>query len=150
MSTTGNRTTYSSFNEQLIADLRAHGGQATSGPFVGRPVLILTTVGARSRQPRETPLAYTRDGENYVVIASKGGAPTHPAWYHNLLATPTVTVEVLGERFEARARVAEGEEHDRLYANQARLMPAFADYQRRTARKIPVIVLERTAPPATA
>ena len=86
MSTTANRTTYSSFNEPLIADLRAHGGQATSGPFVGRPVLILTTVGAKSGQPRETPLAYTRDGDSYVVIASKGGAPTHPAWYHNLLA----------------------------------------------------------------
>ena len=149
MSTTGNRTTYSSFNEQLIADLRAHRGQATSGPFVGRPVLILTTVGARSGKPRETPLAYTREGDNYVVIASKGGAPTHPAWYHNLVANPAVTVEVLGERFQARARVAEGEERDRLYRNQAQQMPAFADYQRRTARQIPVIVLERTAPAAT-
>src|ERR1700736_2992338 len=106
MSTKESRNTFASFNEQLIEDLRAHRGAATSGPFVGRPVLILTTVGARSEQPRENPLVYTRDGERYVVIASKGGAPTHPSWYHNLVANPHVTLEVLGERFPARARVA--------------------------------------------
>jgi deazaflavin-dependent oxidoreductase (nitroreductase family) len=138
------KTTFDSFNEQLIQDLRAHGGKATSGPFVGGPLLIMTTVGARSGQLRENPLAYTRDGERYVVIASKGGAPTHPSWYHNLVANPDVTLEVLGERFPARARVAEGEEHDRLYRSQAELMPGFAEYQRRTSRKIPVVVLERT------
>ena len=97
MSTKESRNTFASFNEQLIEDLRAHRGAATSGPFVGRPVLILTTVGARSEQPRENPLVYTRDGERYVVIASKGGAPTHPSWYHNLVANPHVTLEVLGE-----------------------------------------------------
>jgi deazaflavin-dependent oxidoreductase (nitroreductase family) len=144
MSTKDSRTTFASFNEQLIEDFRAHGGKATSGPFVGRPLLILTTVGAKSGEVRENPLVYTRDGERYVVIASKGGAPTHPSWYHNLVANPDVTLEVLDERFPARARVAEGEEHDRLYKSQAELMPGFAEYQQRTTRKIPVVVLDRT------
>jgi deazaflavin-dependent oxidoreductase (nitroreductase family) len=134
---------YNSFNEGLIADLRANAGKATSGPFQGRPVLILSTTGARSGLLREHPLAYSRAGDDHVVIASKGGAPTHPSWFHNLVANPTVTVEVLGEKFQARARVAEGEEHDRLYAAQAALMPGFAEYQLKTTRKIPVIVLER-------
>ena len=144
MSRKDSTTTFASFNEQLMEDFRAHGGKATSGPFVGRPLLILTTVGARSGEARENPLVYTRDGERYVVIASKGGAPTHPSWYHNLVANPDVTLEVLGERFPARARVAEGEEHERLYTAQAELMPGFAEYQRRTTRKIPVVVLDRT------
>jgi deazaflavin-dependent oxidoreductase (nitroreductase family) len=133
---------YKDFNRSLIEDLRANGGKATSGPFVGRPVLILTNTGARSGEVRETPLAYSRDGENYIVIASKGGAPTHPSWFHNLVANPDVKLEVLGEAIPVRARVAEGEEYDRLYDAQARLMPAFADYQAKTTRKIPVVILE--------
>ena len=144
MATNGTRGTFADFNQQLIQDLRAHGGEATTGPFVGRPVLILTTRGSRSGQPRANPLVYTRDGDRYVVIASKGGAPTNPGWYHNLVSTPDVTLEILGEKFPARARVADGEEYDRLYRNQAELMPAFADYQRKTSRKIPVVVLEQT------
>jgi deazaflavin-dependent oxidoreductase (nitroreductase family) len=144
MATNGTRGTFADFNQQLIKDLRAHGGEATTGPFVGRPVLILTTRGSKSGQPRENPLVYTRDGDRYVVIASKGGAPSNPGWYHNLVSTPHVTLEILGEKFPARARVADGEEHDRLYRNQAELMPAFADYQRKTSRKIPVVVLEQT------
>jgi deazaflavin-dependent oxidoreductase (nitroreductase family) len=138
-------TTYQDFNANLIKDLRANRGQATSGPFLGRPVLILTTEGARSGETRETPLVYTRDGEDYVVIGSKGGAPTHPAWFHNLRTNPDVTLEVNGERFGAKARVAEGEERQRLYAAQAAIMPAFADYQARTSRQIPVIVFKRKA-----
>lgn len=143
MTTSDNPNSFNAFNQQLMAHLRANGGQATSGPFAGRPLVILSTVGARSKQPRETPLVYTRDGDRYVVIASKGGAPTNPSWYHNLLAEPIVTLEVLGERFHARARAAEGEERDRLYRNQAQMMPGFADYQKKTTRKIPVVVLER-------
>jgi deazaflavin-dependent oxidoreductase (nitroreductase family) len=135
-------TTYSDFNKNLIADLRANQGQPTSGPFRGGSVLILTTTGAKSGETRENPLAYTRTGDDYVVIASKGGAPTHPAWFHNLLANPEVKVEVLGETIPVRARVAEGEEHQRLYDAQAAVMPGFADYQRKTTRKIPVVVLE--------
>jgi deazaflavin-dependent oxidoreductase (nitroreductase family) len=136
---------YNKFNQDLVADLRANAGQATSGPFVGRPVLILNNTGAKSREVRETPLAYSRDGDNYVVIGSKGGAPTHPGWFHNVVANPEVTLEVLGETIPARARVAEGDEHNRLYGAQARLMPAFAEYQKNTTRKIPVIVLEPVA-----
>ncbi len=143
MSSNSRRSAFNHFNQQLIADLRANAGQATSGPFVGRPLVILGTVGARSGEQRETPVVYTRSGDDYVVIASKGGAPTNPSWYHNLVANPLVTVDVLGESFRARARVAEGEERDRLYRNQAAMMPAFAEYQQRTSRQIPVVVLER-------
>ena len=95
-------------------------------------------------QPRTTPLAYTRDGSAYVVIASKGGAPSHPAWYHNLLATPAVTVEVDGQAFPAVARpVVDSAERRRLYDAQAQVMPGFRDYEARTERVIPVIRLER-------
>jgi deazaflavin-dependent oxidoreductase (nitroreductase family) len=86
---------------------------------------------------------YTRDGDQYVTLGSKGGAPTHPAWYHNLLANPIVTVEVGGETFEARARVTEGTERERLFEQHATTNPGFRDYQQRTSRVIPVIVLER-------
>jgi deazaflavin-dependent oxidoreductase (nitroreductase family) len=143
MSSTANRPEWNNFNENLIADLRANAGKPTSGPFLGRPVLILTTVGAKSGERRETPLVYSRDVDHLVVIASKGGAPTNPAWYHNLVAKPDVTLEVLGERFDARARVTEGEERDRLFRNQADEMPGFHEYQQKTTRRIPVVVLER-------
>ena len=143
MSSNSNRGAFNHFNQQLIADLRANAGQATYGPFVGRPLVILGTVGARSGDQRETPLVYTRSGDDYVIIASKGGAPTHPSWYHNLVANPLVTVEILGETFRARARVAEGDERDRLYRNQAAVTPVFAEYQQKTSRQIPVVVLER-------
>jgi deazaflavin-dependent oxidoreductase (nitroreductase family) len=141
-------TTYRDFNTNLIKDLRAHRGRATSGPFAGRDVLILTTRGARSGEVRENPLVFTRSGDDYVVIASKGGAPTHPGWFHNLVANPDVVVEVNGEKFDGVARVAQGVEHDRLYAAQAARMPAFAEYQARAKRKIPVVVLERIGPAA--
>ena len=132
------------FNEALIEDLRAHGGKASSGPFVDRPVLILTAAGARTGERRTVPLVYSRDGDRYVVVASKGGAPAHPAWYGNVVANPTVTVEVDGETFEARATaLAGGPERDRLYAQHAVPMPAFLEYQRKTERVIPVVVLER-------
>ena len=136
---------YRDFNRRLIEDLRANGGRATSGPFGGRQLLILTKRGARSAEPRENPLAFSRAGESYVVIGSKGGAPTYPAWYHNLVANPEVTVEVEGRTFPARARVAEGQEHDRLFRAHAERMPGFWDYQKNTSRKLPVIVLEPTA-----
>lgn len=132
-----------SFNDDLIADFRAHGGKASGGPFLGRPLLLLTTIGAKSGESRTVPLVYTRDGDRYVIIASKGGAPTHPAWYHNLLAHPTVTLEVGEETFQADASVAEGAERRKLYDAQAAMMPAFADYELKTTRVIPVIKLTR-------
>jgi deazaflavin-dependent oxidoreductase (nitroreductase family) len=132
----------SDFNQNIIAEFRANAGKV-GGPFAGRPMLLLTTTGAKSGQPRTSPLVYTTDGDRLVVIASKGGAPTNPAWYHNLLANPEVTLEVGTERFPARATVATGQERERLFAAQAALMPGFADYQRKTTRQLPVITFER-------
>jgi len=135
-------TSYQDFNRNLINDLRTN-GKPTSGPFLGRHVLILTTKGAQSGEVRENPLVYTRDGDHYVIVASKGGAPTHPAWYHNLVQHPEVTIEVGKDKFKARAHVAQGDEHERLYTHHADINPTFHDYRKRTTRKIPVIVLER-------
>jgi len=109
----------------------------------GRPMLLLRTVGRRTREPRTAALLYARDGKNYVVIASKGGAPQHPGWFHNLTAEPSVEIQVGRERIPVRARVAEGEERTRLWAladhvNQGQ----YTVYQSRTKRPIPVIVLE--------
>lgn len=135
-------TEWNEFNRKLIAEFRANGGKV-GGQFAGAPLLLLTTTGAKSGKERVAPLAYTRDGDRYVVIASKGGAPTHPDWYHNIVAHPDVTVEVGTERFAARATVPEGAERDRLFDQQAAQMPNFAAYQRNTTRRIPVVVLER-------
>jgi len=140
---TWDRAAWNDFNHGLIDDLRAHKGVATEGRFAGRELLLLITTGAKSGQPRIAPLAFTRDGDRYVIIASKGGSPTHPDWYHNLVKNPDVTLEVRGEVFAARATTAEGEERERLFANQARQMPNFAAYQLKTSRQIPVVVLER-------
>lgn len=135
-------STFNDYNRRLIEEFRANAG-SVGGMFAGMPILLLTTTGARSGQTRVNPLAYSKDGDNHVVIASKGGAPTHPSWYHNLVAHPNVTVEVGNEKFEARARVTEGEERARLFAAQAAQMSNFNDYQEKTSRQLPVIVLER-------
>jgi deazaflavin-dependent oxidoreductase (nitroreductase family) len=131
----------SDFNRELIAEFRANDGKVT-GMFAESPLMVLTTRGAKSGEPREHPLVYTTDGERIVVIASKGGAPTNPAWYYNLVANPEVTVELPGRTFQARAVVIEGEERQRLFDAQAAVMPGFADYQRKTTRQIPVVALE--------
>ena len=131
------------FNEGVIEDFRKHHGQITKGPFAGRSLLLLTTRGAKSGRERTNPLAYTRDGEHLVVVASKGGAPTHPDWYRNLLVNPRVNVEVGPDRFEANARITKGTERRRLYDAHAERMPGFKEYERRTTREIPVVVLER-------
>jgi deazaflavin-dependent oxidoreductase (nitroreductase family) len=136
-------TSFQDFNRNLIKDLRENKGQATSGPFAGRDVLILTTKGAKSASERENPLVYTRDGEHYVVVASKGGAPMHPSWFHNLVKHPEVTVEVGGERFKARAHIPQGDEYERLYQQHASTNPQFHEYRSKTTRQIPVVVLER-------
>ena len=114
--------------------------------FKGARLLLLTTTGAKSGKERINPLAFTRDGDNYVIIASKGGSPTHPDWYYNILSTPEVGVEVVTQsgvdKFAAHARIAEGAERQRLYDAQAAVMPNFAEYQKNTSREIPVVVLE--------
>ena len=135
---------YNAFNRSVIAEFRERDG-AVSGPFAGAPLLLLTTTGAKTGTERTTPLVHTRDGDSIVIIASKGGAPRHPDWYHNLSANPQVTVELPGETFRAQARAADGEERDRLYRAQADLMPNFGEYAAKTDRLIPVVVLERVA-----
>ena len=130
------------WNRQTIEAFRANGGKV-GGMWEGRPLLLLTTTGAKSGRRHTTPTMYLRDGDRLLVFASKGGAPTHPDWYHNLVAHPQVTVEVGTETYNATATVLTGEERDRLYARQAELYPQFGEYQRKTSRKIPVIALER-------
>lgn len=127
------------YNQMVIERFRANGGKV-GGP---NALLLLTTTGARSGKPRTAPVAYSRDGDHLVIVASKGGGPTNPDWYHNLLAHPIVTVELGSERFQARANVAQGQERERLFAQHAALMPGFAEYQQKTTRQIPVIILER-------
>jgi deazaflavin-dependent oxidoreductase (nitroreductase family) len=130
------------YNAATIDEFRAKEGQVT-GDFEGRPVLLLTTTGRRTRVQRTSPLIYTMDGGNYIVTAAAGGAPEHPLWYLNLVANPQVTVEVGSERFEATALQPEGAERDRLFAERCAVTPNFKLYQDRTERRIPIIVLER-------
>lgn len=133
---------FAAFNNAVVEEFRDNDGQVT-GVFAGAPLVLITTTGAKSGKKRTTPIVYTKDGDNVVIIASKGGAPTSPDWFHNLVANPGVTVELPGEKFEARARVPEDPERERLYRAQAALMPNFAEYEKATTRKIPVVVLER-------
>jgi deazaflavin-dependent oxidoreductase (nitroreductase family) len=107
------------------------------------PVLLLTMTGARSGRTITKPLVYTTDGDRLVVIASFAGAPKHPAWYHNLVANPEATVEVGSERFRVKATVTSGEERQRLFDRQAAQIPIFVEYQKKTSRQLPVLVLTR-------
>jgi deazaflavin-dependent oxidoreductase (nitroreductase family) len=129
------------YNQVVIEKYRATGGKI-DGP---NQLLLLTTTGAKSGQPRIAPVAYSTDGDRLVIVASKGGAPTNPDWYHNLVANPVVGVELGTEQFQARASVVDGQEYERLYDQHAALMPGFAEYRKKTTRKIPVVVLERIA-----
>ena len=130
------------WNTGIIAEFRANAGKV-GGPFAGRTLLLLHTIGAKSGRERVNPVAYIKDGERYVIIASKGGAPTNPDWYHNLLAHPLVTVEVGTEQFQVRAEVTAEPERTRLYGRMVEMMPGFAEYERKTNRVIPVFVLTR-------
>jgi deazaflavin-dependent oxidoreductase (nitroreductase family) len=130
------------WNKGMVAEFRAKGGKGV-GSF-GDRMLLLHVRGRRSGQTRVYPLAFHKDGDRYVVAGSKGGAPEHPEWYRNVAAHPDVTVEVGTETFRARATpLARGPERDRLYAEHARLMPGFGEYEKKTKRIIPVVVLER-------
>jgi deazaflavin-dependent oxidoreductase (nitroreductase family) len=132
----------SEFNRAIIEEFRASDGKV-GGPFEGAPVLLLTSTGAKSGERRTTPVMYLPDGERMVIFASKGGAPTNPAWYHNLLANPGATVEVGPETLDVNAVVTSGEERERLFRRQAEHFPQFADYAQKTTREIPVVALER-------
>lgn len=130
------------WNRQVIDEFHANGGKV-GGPFEGAPLLLLTTTGAKSGKKFTTPLMYLPEGDRMLIFASKGGAPTNPSWYHNLVAHPDATVEVGTETFDVTASVVTGEERDRLYAEQSRRYPGFAEYQEKTTRRIPVIALKR-------
>jgi deazaflavin-dependent oxidoreductase (nitroreductase family) len=142
----GIMTNINDWNRQIIEEFHANAGKV-GGPFEGKSLLLLTTTGTRSGKSHTTPLAYLPDGDRQVIFASKGGAPTNPDWYHNLVAHPEVTVEIGNgsgtETFEATATVITGEERDQLYAKQVEVFPGFAEYQAKTSRQIPVIALER-------
>jgi deazaflavin-dependent oxidoreductase (nitroreductase family) len=116
---------------------------ALTGQFAAFPILLLNTIGAKSRAPRTTPLVYLQDDNRYIIFASKAGAPTNPAWYYNLVANPRATVELADKSFDVDARIATEDERDRLFEKVAEHFPIYADYQQKTSRLIPVIVLER-------
>ena len=126
----------------MIEDFRANGGKV-EGQFAGAPLLLLNTTGAKSGLPRTNPLAYMADGDQLAVVASYAGGPNNPPWFYNLVANPEVEVEVGHERFRATARIADEPERTELYGKMAAAMPVFSEYQSKTQRVIPVIVLTR-------
>ncbi|MCX6519485.1 MAG: nitroreductase family deazaflavin-dependent oxidoreductase [Actinobacteria bacterium] len=130
------------FNTQVITEFRANAG-VVGGYFEGKPMVLVTHTGAKSGVERTTPLVCSTDGDRVVIIASMGGAPTHPAWYHNMVANPTVTVELGTDTYAATAVEVTGDERQRLYDQQTAIMPQFAEYAAKTTRTIPVLVLER-------
>jgi deazaflavin-dependent oxidoreductase (nitroreductase family) len=130
------------WNRQIMDEFHANGGKV-GGPFEGVPLLLLTTTGARSDQRRTLPVGYMPDGDRFIIFATRGGLPTNPNWYYNLVAHPEATVEVGTETFDVTATMITGEERNQLYARQVEHAPVFAEYQAKTTRIIPVIALHR-------
>jgi deazaflavin-dependent oxidoreductase (nitroreductase family) len=128
------------FNTQIITEFRENSGQV-GGMFESMPLLLLHHVGAKSGAERVSPVAYLEDNGRYAIFASKAGAPENPAWYHNLLAHPDTRIELGDQTIEVTASEAEGEERDRIYNEQAARLPQFAEYEQKTTRKIPVVLL---------
>jgi deazaflavin-dependent oxidoreductase (nitroreductase family) len=131
------------WNAAMIAGFRANKGEILEGPLAGSRLLLLTTTGAKSGQPRTAPLGYTRDGDRYVVVGSNSGGPEQSTWYGNVKANPNVSVEVGTDRFQARARVTEGDERRRLLDAHIVAIPQFGIYEKMTERVLPVVVIER-------
>jgi deazaflavin-dependent oxidoreductase (nitroreductase family) len=131
------------FGDDHVERYRETGGEVGHLWRQGSKILLLTTTGRTTGEPRTAPLIYEQAGDAYVIVASKGGAPQHPGWYRNLAKNPDVELQVKGEVFPARARTAVGDERERLWELAARQWPAYDDYQRKTEREIPVVVLER-------
>ncbi|WP_370933895.1 nitroreductase family deazaflavin-dependent oxidoreductase [Amycolatopsis sp. cg13] len=133
----------SDWNQQIIDEFRANAGKV-GGMFEGKNMVLVTHTGAKSGKQRVSPLVYTTDGDRIVIVASKGGADTNPDWYHNLVANPSVTVEIGTDEFPATAKLVEDRaERDRLYAKMVEHAEGFAEYEKKTERLIPVFVLER-------
>ena len=135
-------TTPSNRNQAVIEEFRANAGEV-GGPFAGKTLLLLHTIGARSGLERLNPVAYIIDEDRFVIVASKGGAPTNPAWYHNLLAHPHISVEVGVDQIRVVASVTSEPERSRLYDKMIAMLPVFAEYRQRTTRIIPVMTLRR-------
>ncbi len=133
------------FNAGVVEQFRANAGELADGPLAGNPTLLMTMTGARSGRQLTTPLTFFADGDDFIVMASAGGEPTHPAWYFNLVANPAVELEVGSERFGATAQVTEGEERARVFEAMVAAMPRFGDYQAGVEREIPIFRLRRTA-----
>jgi deazaflavin-dependent oxidoreductase (nitroreductase family) len=134
-----NDSEFLQINRQVVEDFRANGGNVQGWA----PLILLTTKGAKSGEPRVYPLMSVPYGENYLAVASKGGAPKNPLWYHNLLAHPNVTVEVGNEKFEATARLLSGDERAQAFAKAVAVFSPYAEYQKKATREIPVFLLER-------
>jgi len=133
------------WNAKIIQEFRANGGKV-GGPFEGAPILLLHTTGAKSGKERVNPMMYRQVGGNYVVFASKAGAPTNPDWYHNLVANPAVRAEIGAQTLDLTARVASSAEREPIWAAQKADYPGFAEYEHKTSRQIPVVILEPAAP----
>ena len=133
---------FNDFNQKVMEEFHANGGNI-GGRFDGVDILILTSTGARSGQMRWNPLAYSKDGDRYIIVASKGGAPASPDWYHNLVANGSAVIEVGNDVIPVEATIAAGAERERLYAQHAAKMPQFLEYAKNTTRTIPVVVLTR-------
>jgi deazaflavin-dependent oxidoreductase (nitroreductase family) len=129
------------WNAKIIAEFRANEGRV-GGSFTGAPVLLLHTTGAKTGQERVNPMMYRRVGDNYAVFASKAGAPTNPDWYHNLVANPAVRAEIGTQTLDLTARVADSAEREPIWAAQKADYPGFAEYETKTSRQIPVVILE--------
>lgn len=134
-----------SFADRVIADMRAHGGAVTTGPLAGHPLLILTALGATSGQPRRALLTWSRDGGDYIVAGTDGGAPTDPAWVRNVATHPDVTLEVDDRTLPAIASLVEGPDRERLWRAHVAALPWFAGYPAKAGRDIPVIRLRPVA-----
>jgi deazaflavin-dependent oxidoreductase (nitroreductase family) len=130
------------WNAKIIAEFRENGG-AVGGQFEGAPLLLLTSTGAKSGKSRVNPMMYLAEGDQMYVFASKAGAPTNPDWYYNLRAHPDASIEVGSDTIPVMARVVEGAERDRVYAEQAKRYPGFAEYEAATDRVIPVVALDK-------
>jgi deazaflavin-dependent oxidoreductase (nitroreductase family) len=130
------------YNNNIIKEFHENEGKV-GGPFAGAPMILVTHTGAKSGTQRTNPLVYLKDGDRYLIFGSKGGSIKHPDWYRNLVANPDASVEIGTEKFDVVAEVLTGEERDRLFAKQAKIMPQFAEYQSRAGRTIPVVALKR-------
>ena len=130
---------YRAFEDALIADMRAHGGAVTTGPLAGHPLMVVTSRGAKTGEPRRAILTYTRDAGDYVVAGTAGGSPTTPSWVHNIMADPRITVEVGNRTYDATATLVDDAERGRLWERHVAALPHFGEYPEKAGRVIPMV-----------